>query len=137
MKVILNNGTELTPIIVTGEKRNVQGARRDCLTHVFAEAGLDEIDGLFTEANCENITIIGDDGSEAIYKGYTIRTDLTKTMVETVPATATTEAQYESRVTVTMAERTYAETVLAQLAQESTDTQIAVAELAALVTEGE
>lgn len=115
MKVILNNGTELTPIIVTGEKRNVQGARRDCLTHVFAEAGLDEIDGLFAEANCENITIIGDDGSEAIYNGYTIRTDLTKTMVETVPATATTEAQYESRVTVTMAQRTYAETQMANL----------------------
>ena len=114
MKVILNNGTELTPIIVTGEKRNVQGARRDCLTHVFAEVSLDEIDGLFTEANCENITIIGDDGSEAIYKGYTIRTDLTKTMVETVPATATAEAQYESRVSVTMAERTYAETKLAE-----------------------
>lgn len=114
MKVVLNDGTVVTPIIVTGEKRTAKGARRDCLTFVHAETSMDEIDGIYTEENCENITIIGEDGSEAIYKGYTIRTDLTKTMVETVPATATTEAQYESRVTVTMAERTYAETKLAE-----------------------
>lgn len=117
MKVVLNDGTVLTPIIVTGEKRTVQGARRDCLTFVHAETSMDEIDGHYTEENCENITIIGDDGSEALYKGYTIRTELRKEVVETVAATATTAAEYESRVTVTMAERTYAETKLAETSE--------------------
>lgn len=37
---------------------------------------------------------------------------------------------------VSMAQRTYSETKLAQVAQESTDTQLAVAELAELVTGG-
>lgn len=112
MKVILNNGTELTPIIVTGEKRNVQGARRDVLTFVFAETGLDEIDGIFTEENCEKLIIVGDDESEAIYTGYTIRAELAKSKEETKSATSTTAAEYETRVTVSMAERTYAETKL-------------------------
>lgn len=117
MKVILNNGTELTPIIVTGEKRNVQNARRDVLTFVFADCSLDEIDGIFTEENCENIAIIGDDESEAIYKGYVVRAELTKEMVEVKGATAEESAEYEARVKVSMAERTYAETQLANLTE--------------------
>ena len=136
MKVILNNGIEVTPNIVTGEKRNVQNARRDALTFVFGDASLEEIDNTFTAEACETITII--EGEEVHkYNGYTIRAELVKEVVETKQATAETPAEYENRVSVTMAERTYSETVLAKLAQESTDTQIAVAELAALVTEGE
>lgn len=117
MKVILNNGIEVAPIIVIGEKRNIQNARRDVLTFVFAETSLNEIDGHFTEENCEKIIIVGDDNSEAIHKGYTIRVELTKEKVETKQATAEESAEYETRVKVSMAERTFAETQLANLTE--------------------
>ena len=117
MKVILNNGVELEPIIVTGEKRHVQNARRDVLTFVFAETGLDEIDGIFTTENCEKMIIVGDDNSEAIYKGYVVRAELTKEMVEVKGTTAEESAEYEARVKVSMAERTYAETQIANLTE--------------------
>lgn len=117
MKVILNNGLEVTPIIVTGEKRNVQNARRDVLTFVFGETSLDEIDGIFTTENCEKMVIVGDDNSEAIYKGYVVRAELTKEMVEVKSGTAEESAEYETRVTVSMAERTYSETQMANLTE--------------------
>ena len=117
MKVILNNGVEVTPIIITGEKRNIQNARRDCLTFVFRETSLDEIDGIFTTENCEKMVIVGDDNSEAIYKGYVVRAELTKGMVEVKGATAEESAEYEARVKVSMAERTYAETQIANLTE--------------------
>lgn len=117
MKVILNNGVEVTPIIITGEKRNIQNARRDCLTFVFRETSLDEIDGIFTTENCEKMVIVGDDNSEAIYKGYVVRAELTKEMVEVKGATAEESAEYEARVKVSMAERTYAETQIANLTE--------------------
>lgn len=117
MKVILNNGVEVTPIIVTGEKRNIQNARRDVLTFVFGETSLDEIDGIFTTENCEKMVIVGNDNSEAIYKGYVVRAELVKEMVEVKGATAEESAEYETRVKVSMAERTYAETQLANLTE--------------------
>lgn len=136
MKVILNNGMELEPIIVTGEKRHVQNARRDCLGFVFAETGLDEIDAVFNAENCEKIVIIGDDGSEAIYKGYTIRVELAKNLVEVSQATAEAEATYENRVHVTMAERTFAENKLLAMEAQNMDTMMAVAELGVLLAGG-
>ena len=79
MKIILTNSTELQPLMVTGASQYVQGANRDCLSFIFDESvSLDELDSVFTEANCESINIVGDDGSEAIHKGYTIRAELKK-----------------------------------------------------------
>ena len=129
MKVILTNETELTPIMVTGAQKYVQGVNRDSLTFVFAEVGLDEIDGVFTEENCESITIIGDDESEAIHNGYVIRTDLTKKLVVTQTATSETEEVTENRVMVTMAQRTYAETQMRSMQEEITNTQLALCEI--------
>lgn len=117
MKIILNNGTELNPILITGEKRYVQGATRDCLTFVFEETSLDAIDAAFSESNCENINTIGDDGEESLKKGYVIRVDLTKTVEEKSPATATEPAENVVRVSVTMAERTYAEAQMVNLTE--------------------
>lgn len=113
MKIILTNGTELTPIMVTGAKKYVQGANRDALTFVFADTSLDEVDSIFTEANCENINIVGDDNSEAIHSGYTVRTELIKKLVEIQAATTETDVVTENRVFVTMAQRTYAENQMA------------------------
>lgn len=113
MKIILANGTELNPILVTGGFRVVQGASRDTLSFVFpAEVGMDALDAAFTEAACESIAIIGDDDSEAVHKAYTIRAELKKEAVEVTPATDSTEAVYEDRIFVAMSQRTYTETQL-------------------------
>lgn len=115
MKIILTNGTELEAIVVTGSKRTVQGASRDTLHFVFpAETSLDEMDGLFTEENCETITIVEDE-NEYVKNGYTIRADLKRESVEVTPATDTEDAVYENRVTVAMAQRTYAEYQMAEV----------------------
>ena len=116
MKIILNNGKELSPILVTGGPRMGQGASRDTLNFIFPETeDMAELDSAFSAENCEKITIIGDDGSENIHTGYTIRAELSKAPVEVSAATAETDAVYEDRVTVSMAQRTYAESHLASL----------------------
>lgn len=116
MKIILNNGAELTPLAITGGMKPVQGAQRDTLHFVFpAESGLDTLDAAFTESACENITITGDDESENLYHGYTIRAGLVKASVEVTPATAEAAAVYEDRITVSMSQRTYAESQLLML----------------------
>ena len=89
-----------------------------------------------TESACESITIIGDDESEAIHTGYTIRAELVKKQVEVQKETEGSESVFEKRVFVTMAQRTYTETKLASVAQESIDTQMAVAELAEMLVGG-
>lgn len=111
MKIILANGTELTPILVTGGPKYVQNATRDTLNFVFAECSLDEMDDAFNEMNCETITIVGDDGSEAIHSGYVIRAELVKKSEEVEKNT------YEKRVFVSMSQRTYAESQLASLTE--------------------
>ena len=115
MKIILNNGKELSPILVTGGPRMVQGASRDTLNFIFpATEDMAELDSAFSAENCEKITIIGDDGSENIHTGYTIRAELSKAAVEVTPATESEAAVYEDRITVAMSQRTYAETQLAE-----------------------
>lgn len=110
MKIILANGTELSPISVLGGKRVVHGVNRDTLSFVFpVETSLDELDGVFTEANCETITIV-DGGNEYIHKAYTIRAELKREPVEVTPSTESEAAVYENRVIVSMGQRTYTET---------------------------
>ena len=116
MKIILNNGKELSPILVTGGTRMVQGASRDTLNFIFpADVSMASIDGAFTADACEHITIIGDDGSENIHTGYTIRAELSKASVEVTPATESEAAVFEDRITVSMSQRTYAESQLANM----------------------
>lgn len=116
MKIKLINGTELNPIVVMGGASQVQGARRDTLHFVFPDTeDMTTLDDAFTATNCESITIVGDDGSEAIYKAYTIRAKLEKAFVEVTPAATESEAVCEERITVSMSQRTYAESQLASL----------------------
>lgn len=116
MKIILNNGEELAPIMVTGGPRHIQGASRDTLAFIFpATEDMTALDADFSAANCESITIVGDDSSEAIHKGYTIRAELSKASVEITPATESEAAVFEDRITVSMSQRTYAESQLASL----------------------
>ena len=53
MKIILNNGKELSPILVTGGTRMVQGASRDTLNFIFpATEDMAELDSAFSAENC-------------------------------------------------------------------------------------
>ena len=116
MKIILANGTELNPILVMGAPRIAQGATRDTLSFVFpADMGMDALDAAFTAEACESINIIGDDESEAIHKAYTVRAELKKEAVVVAPATDSTEAVFEDRITVSMAQRTYSETKMLEM----------------------
>ena len=116
MKIILNNGKELSPILVTGGPRMVQGASRDTLNFIFpSDVSMESIDEAFTADACDKITIVGDDGSENIHTGYTIRAELSKASVEVTPATESEAAVFEDRITVSMSQRTYAESQLASL----------------------
>lgn len=116
MRIILKNGTELTAIVVTGGPSYVQGAERDTLHFIFpATEDMAALEAAFTAANCEKIIIVGEDGGESVHECYTIRAKLEKALVEVEPATPTTEAVVEERITVSMAQRTYAETQLAAL----------------------
>lgn len=118
MKIILNNGKELSPIMVTGGMRHIQVASRDTLSFIFpATEDMVELDSAFSADNCEKITIIGDDGIENIHTGYTIRAELSKAPVEVSPATDETEAVFEDRITVSMSQRTYAESQIASLTE--------------------
>lgn len=113
MLIKLINGTELNPILATGGQRYLHGASRDTLSFVFpADAGMDELDALFTSENCEAITIV-DGENEYIHHGYTIRAELKREPVVVTPATEDSEAITENRVTVSMSQRTYMESQLA------------------------
>ena len=110
MKVLLANGTEKEFLMVTGGSRYIQGANRDCLNFVFDEkTSMDTLDAIFTEQNCETIKLIGDDGSEAVYNEYTVRSEIKQSfeVVENENPDAT--AQTVKRVTVSMGQRSYME----------------------------
>lgn len=139
MKIILANGKELNPIMVTGGGKFISGQKRDTLNFIFpADAKLEELDAIFTDANCETIklyeNVTNADGTvaetEHIHTGYTIRAGLYRAPMVVQPATETTEEVIENRVTVAMAQRTYAESKLAELASQTAMLEECIVELA-------
>lgn len=115
MKIILSNGGELTPILVEGGKKIVQGATRDTLSFVFsADTSMDDLDAIFTAENCEQIAIV-DGENEYIHKGYTVRAGLKREPVEIARENGEENAAYENRVFVSMSQRTYAESQMADM----------------------
>lgn len=129
MKVILQDGTELEPLDISGEPTTVQGETRDSLTFAFqASAGLEAINAAFSEENCESIRLVEDGGTEHIHTGYVIRVALT--------LTPGPDESGEDHITITMAQRTYAEEQLLAIrrqteetAAQMTDTQLALCEV--------
>ena len=114
MTIKLANGTELSPILVRGGSLQIHGVRRDTLTFVFpATESMEALDAAFSESACESITIINGD-KENIYKGYTIRGNLMKTPVLIESATEESEAVIEMRINISIGQRTYTETQLAE-----------------------
>ena len=115
MKITLTNGTELFPLSIYGISREVQGAKRDTLHFVFpVSEGLETLDSIFTEKNCETITITEENGNSYIHKGYTVRAELSKRNM-IVGRTEENEPIYEDRLTVAMAQRTPAENQLKEM----------------------
>lgn len=113
MKIKLTDGTELFPIIITGERRQINGIGRDALNFVFpVETSLDDMDAVFTAENCTRIVITDNEGNEYFHDGYTRRAELARKPVVVQKATDTTEEVVEQRVMVAMAQKTYEETVL-------------------------
>lgn len=134
MQIKLKDGTILSPILVTGREMNVQGALRDTLSFIFdASSSMEELDSNFSQENCETITIVEDSGTENIYKGYTIRAEMSKASVEVSIETSESSAVYEERITVSMSQRTYAETQMAQLASQLAMQEECIVEMAGIV----
>lgn len=142
MYIILVDGTKLNHIGATGATKYIQGANRDTITFEFdASYSVDELRNLFTEQNCEVIDIVTEevvtqgDGTEQIvstdnyHEDYVIRAEVAEKIKEIEPATGTTPAVTETRVFVTMAQRTYMETQLAAITEEITNTQLALCEI--------
>lgn len=129
MKIILNNGKEVSALTVTGGPVYAQGANRDSLTFVLPDGSLDEADKSFTAENCKSINIITNDNTENIHNGYVIRTELAKKAILIKPATENEPEVTEMRIMVTMAQRTYAESQMAIIAEEVTNTQLALCEV--------
>ena len=115
MNIKLSSGIELHPIVIIGGNNFAQGENRATLSFVFPEeTSLDEIDKIFTASNCESITIVDGD-TEYIHNGYTVRAELKRSPEVVTPATDTEAEVIENRVTVSMAQRTYAENQLAAM----------------------
>jgi hypothetical protein len=116
MKIIFANGLEKDMITVYGGHKTVQGANRDMLSFVFdGGSDLNELDGVFTEEACESIKTIDDNGAEHFHKWYTVRVSIEKKEVVVQTETPESEAVVESRVIVSMAQRTYQENKMKEL----------------------
>lgn len=119
MKITFANGAELETLKVDGGKRFVQNAQRDVLTFWFAKeaASFEELDAAFGSAqNTERITITGDDGAEALHEGYILRLSLALVPVVITPESARAPAVTEERYSVEMAQETYTEHLIRQIA---------------------
>ena len=133
--VILADKTELTALEVSGATQYIQGSNRDALTFIFpASEGMETLDAAFSPDNCETIAI-RDGSEEYTHSGYTVRGGLSKAPVLVTPETADAPAVYEDRITVTMGQRTYVETLLAQMGGGG-DESIEKADLDAAYKEG-
>lgn len=130
MKIILKDGTELETIIVQGGIRHISGSNRDALTFVFDEgADVNQLDEIFTEENCEVIKLVGEDGSNSIHTDYTIRVEMKTYFEELSKENPDNQAVNVKRTTVTMAQCSYVEKQLKIMADEVTNTQLALVEL--------
>lgn len=130
MHIILKDGTRLDHVGATGMIKYIQGANRDTITFEFSEEyNIEYLRSVFTQSNCEVINIVTDEQhtlengeTETVYtnnyhEGYVIRAGVYEEIKELVPATGTSPAITETRVFVTMAQRTYQETQIASLTE--------------------
>ena len=123
MHLILKDGTKLNHIGATGKQLYAQDANRDSITFIFDDTyTYDELDSKFNEVNCEVIDIVteavevNEEGIEEIvlkdnyHYGFVIKHEISK-KITTIDGVSKTEFH------VTMAQRTYAETQIADITE--------------------
>lgn len=118
MQIKLADNTTITALKVDGGKQYIQGAQRDVLAiHIAKDAAtFDALDTATGDATkTARITIIGDDGSEALHEGYILRQSLASKPVLIAPETADAPARYEERYIVELAQETYTERQIRQV----------------------
>jgi len=133
MKVILNDGTVLNSVGVHGNKINFQGFQRDSLIFIFdpAEYSLEQIDGLFTPANCSAIGLQDDNSEHTDYHDdYSIRVSLSIGHPEFGMGDISGNPVY---ITVKMAQVTFLEKNLLATQEELELTQMAMSEMDAKI----
>lgn len=126
MKVVFTDNTELSPILISGGPRFIQGAQRDSLEFVFPEMSLDLLKTHFTENNCEEIRIVDNEGGEYIHSGYVILSELAEKTTEIQNEIFGEAPSYEKRVHVIMGQRTYQEKEILSLKQEIENIKISL-----------
>lgn len=126
MKIIFKNDMELTPILISGGPRFIQGSNRDSLEFIFPEMSLDLLKTYFTESNCEEIRIVDDEGGEYIHSGYIILSELSEKITEIQNEIFGEAPSYEKRVHVIMGQRTYQEKEILSLKQEIENIKISL-----------
>lgn len=127
LNVTLSNGSKLVPNNIISNMVTFQGSSRKALDFVFPEDSytLDELKNLFTEANCETITvddvgIPGVDKQTSEYTGYVLFVGIRNERVEVSPGDEEHGPEYKSFNYVTMAKHTYQENQIRTL-QDSID----------------
>jgi hypothetical protein len=116
MKIILNNGTELVPILINGYRKYIQGINRDCLEFYFASnVTFAQLDELFGDPINTSKIILQDSSESYLHENYTIRDALKYVPFVLSEATDTTPEVAEMRFSVVMAQKTYVETQIDSL----------------------
>lgn len=126
MYIILADKTQLNILGATGTHKYIQGANRDTITFEFDDTySVDELRAVFTAENCETINIVTEETAtdenentsvvttDNIHEGYVIRAEVGEKIKEI------TAAVTETRVYVTMAQRTYMEAQISELRENS------------------
>lgn len=117
MKVILSNGTELTPELITFSPKYVEGQRRDTLNFIFsARKSMEDIDEVFKSENCD-IIILEDKSNKFTYEGYTLRSELSKKSILIAEKKEDSSAVYEERILVSMSKKTHSESEMENFRQ--------------------
>ena len=117
MQIKMNNETTLEAMAVNGASRYFQGANRDSL-EIQLEKGkytLESLDALTGKPeNTKRVTIL-DGESEYIHDNYTLRAELSVRPVVVTENTSGAPAESEERVSIVLAQKTYAELELESL----------------------
>jgi len=111
MQLKLNDGTTLDVLVVNGKSVYAQGAQRDALEIQMAKSVMtvNVLDTLTADSTKTGKLTLIDGDQQYIHDNYSIRAELAIKPVVTTPATSTTPEVAEDRLSVTLAQLTYAE----------------------------
>ncbi|WP_101698096.1 hypothetical protein [Clostridium minihomine] len=135
-QIILAQGTVIDVAVVNGQSIYYQGVQRDSLEIQIAKDSIsfDELDKLTADmANTDRLTLItleGDQKSQSVLEHYIIRTKLELKPITILSSNGESTDETIERYSVTLAQLTYQEQQVKQMADEIADAQKAIAALA-------